>query len=152
MNRPLSIDLETLVGRELTQLPAPRAPHTLIPRVLAAVHAWAERPWYERAWFAWPLRWQLASAAGLILIGMLLPGAWTTAAAAASTFAAPMMSALVDVAGRTAVAMNAASVLWRALFEPVIPYVFGLVMMMCLACAAFGAALNHVVLGRILQR
>ena len=33
----------------------PRAPHTLLPRVLAAVQAWAQRPWYERAWFTWPL-------------------------------------------------------------------------------------------------
>jgi hypothetical protein len=152
MNRPGSMDLETIVGRELRQLPAPRAPHTLMPRVLAAVRAWTERPWYERAWFSWPLGWQVASAAALILIGMLLPLARNMAVAAVSPFAAPMMSELVDVAGRTVVAVNAASVLWRALFQPVIPYVFGLAMMMCLACVAFGAALNHVVLGRIVPR
>ena len=152
MNRPVFIDLETIVGRELRQLPAPRAPHTLMPRVLAAVHAWAARPWYERAWFTWPVGWQMASAAALILIGMLLPVAHNAAVAVASTFAAPMVKELVDIAGRTAVAVNAASVLWRALLQPVVPYVFGLAMMMCLACAAFGAALNHVVVGRILQR
>ena len=45
----------TLVDRELRQLPSPRAPHTLLPRVLAAVEQWTRRPWYARAWFTWPL-------------------------------------------------------------------------------------------------
>lgn len=152
MTHPVLTDLEALVGRELRQLPSPRAPHTLLPRVMAAVRAWTERPWYERAWFTWPLGWQVASAAALMLLGILLPGAWAATVGAASTFAAPMIGEVVEIAGRAAVAVNAAAVLWRALFEPVIPYVFGLVMVMCLACAAFGAALNHVVFGRILQR
>jgi hypothetical protein len=151
-----SLELEVIVGRQLRQLPPPRAPHTLLPRVMAAVHAWTRRPWYERAWFTWPLGWQMASAAALILLvaggGMLLPGAWAAAVAGASTLAAPRLSEVAEVAGRTAVAVNAAGVLWRALFEPFLPYVFGLALLMCLACAAFGAALNHIALGRIFPR
>jgi hypothetical protein len=150
------VDLEAVIGRELKRLPAPRAPQTLLPRVLAAAHAWTMRPWYERAWFTWPLGWQLASAAALLLFlagaGMLLPGAQAAAAAAASTFAAPLIGDVAGVAERTAVAVNAAGVLWRALVQPFIPYVFGLAMLMCVACAALGAALNHLASGRILQR
>jgi hypothetical protein len=149
-------ELETIIGRELRQLPAPRAPHTLLPRVLAAVHAWTMRPWYERTWFTWSLGWQLASGAALILLvaggGMLLPGARAAAVVAASTFAAPMIGEVAGVAEGTAVAVNAGAVLWRALFEPLVPYVFGLVVLMCLACATFGSALNHVAFGRIGQR
>ena len=152
MNLPVLTDLEALIGRELRQLPPPRAPHTLLPRVMAAVQTWTLRPWYERAWLTWPLGWQAASAAVLILLAMLLSVAGNTAVAAASTFGAPMLSEFVDVAERTAVTVNAATVLWRALLEPVVPYVFGLVAMMCLACAAFGAALGHVAIGRSLQR
>ena len=61
-------DLERLTHRELHRLPAPRAPRTLLPRVMAAVEAWANRPWYTRAWFTWPLGWQVASAAALVLL------------------------------------------------------------------------------------
>jgi hypothetical protein len=156
MNPPVSTDLETIIGRELRKLPAPRAPHTLLPRVLAAVHAWTLRPWYERAWFTWPLGWQMASAAALTLIvvggGTLLTGAREAAVAAASTFAAPVIGEVAGAAAGTAVAVSAAAVLWRALFEPFVPYAFGLVVLMCLACAAFGSALNHVAFGRIVQR
>ena len=60
-------DLETLVDRELRRLPALRAPHTLLPRVLAAVQRWSQRPWYARAWFTWPIGGQIASAAALVL-------------------------------------------------------------------------------------
>ena len=38
--------------------------------------------------------------------------------------------------------------LWRALIEPLVVYAFGLVVVMCLACAAFGTALKHVVFRR----
>jgi hypothetical protein len=161
MNPPVSMDLETIIGRELRQLPTPSAPHTLLPRVLAAVHAWRMRPWYERTWFTWPVEWQMASAAALILLvaggGMMMPGARAAAVAATSTFAAPLMGEIADAARSTAVAVNAAAVLWRALVEPFVPYAFGLVALMCLACALFATALNHVAFGsiafgRIVQR
>ena len=149
------VELEIIVDRNLRQLPAPRAPHTLLPRVLRAVDAWTRRPWYDRAWFTWPHGWQLASAAALVLIGVLLPGAWAVAAANASALTAPVIAEVAEALERTAVSVNAAGVLWRALVEPLVPYLFGvalLVMLMCLACAAFVAALNEVASGRILQR
>jgi hypothetical protein len=137
MNHPLSSDLEITLGRELRQLPSPRAPHTLLPRVLAAVNAWTRRPWYERAWFTWPLGWQIASAATLVLLvaggGMLLTGARDAAVAAASPFSAPAIGEVASLAGRAVVAVNAAAVLWRAIGQPFVPYVFALVMLMHIA-------------------
>jgi hypothetical protein len=146
------VDLETLVDRELRQLPLPRAPHTLLPRVLAAVQAWAQRPWYERAWFTWPLAWQLASIAALILIvgagAALLPETLAVTGAVASTLTQRVMEGVAPVAQRVAVTTNTLRVIWRALLEPLVAYASGFVVLMCLACAAVGAALNRVVFER----
>ena len=131
----------------------PRAPHTLLPRVLAAVQAGAQRPWYERAWFTWPLGLQIASIAALILIvgggAVLLPETLAAAGAAASTFTARVMEDVAPVAQLAEATTNAARVIWRALLEPVVVYAFAIVLLMWLACAAFGAALTRVVFERV---
>src|SRR4029078_6895329 len=54
-------ELERRTDAELGVRRPPMAPDTLLPRVLAAVDAWINRPWYTRAWFTWPLGWQIAS-------------------------------------------------------------------------------------------
>jgi hypothetical protein len=145
-------DLETLVDRELRRLPLPRAPHTLLPRVLAAVQAWAQRPWYERAWFTWPLGWQLASTAALILIvgagAVLVPKILDAAGAVGSTVTRGVMEDVAPVAQRAEVTANTLRVIWRALLEPLVAYASGLVVLMGLACAAVGAVLNRVVYER----
>src|SRR5947207_3274214 len=148
-------DLETFVGDALGRLPLPRAPQTLLPRVLAAVQHWAGRPWYARAWFTWPVAWQVASVAALALIvgagAMLVPSAQAAADAAASGIASGIttsmasagpMSDAAALAHRGGVTINALRILWRTLVEPIVPYAFALVMLMCLASAAFATALN----------
>ena len=125
-------DLEQKVDRELKRLPAPRAPHTLLPRVLAAVDAWARRPWYTRAWFTWPLGWQVAS---VVLLALVAAGAWMLPPAPPSVV----------------VTTNAGVVLWRTILEPFLMYAFVIVVIMCLACAAFGAALSYVFVERAEQ-
>jgi hypothetical protein len=146
------VDLEALVHHELRQLPLPQAPHTLLPRVLAAVQAWAQRPWYERAWFTWPTGWQVASIAALVLIvvvgAALLPKTAAASGAVASTLTARVMEDVAPVTQRVAVTANTLRVIWRALLEPFVAYASGLVALMCLACAAVGAALNRVVFER----
>ncbi|HYT76076.1 MAG TPA: hypothetical protein VEL79_15075 [Vicinamibacterales bacterium] len=126
-------DLEALAARDLRRLPLPRAPQTLLPRVLAAVDAWARRPWYARAWFTWPRVWQAASIAvtAAVIYGL------------AKVPAAPPS---------VVTALSASRVLWDALIEPFLPYILAIVVLMCLACAAFGVALNYVLLERVEQR
>jgi hypothetical protein len=126
-------ELERRVHDELRHLPDPLAPATLLPRVLAAVDAWARRPWYARAWFTWPLGWQMASIAALALV---VYGTWNLP---------PLPSSVVATT-------NAGSVIWRTLIEPLLGYVVGLVVIMCLACALFGAALNYLFLERTASR
>lgn len=125
-------DLEQRVDRELRRLPAPRAPHTLLPRVLAAVEAWVNRPWYTRAWFTWPLGWQVASVA---VLALAIAGLWMLPPAPPSVI----------------VTTNAGRVLWRTIVEPFLAYAFVIVVIMCLACAAFGAALSYVFVERAEQ-
>jgi len=126
-------DLERIVDRELRRLPAPQAPRTLLPRVLAAVDAWSRRPWYTRAWFTWPLGWQIASIAAA---AALVYGVWALPPA-------PPAVTMTTSAGR---------VVWRALIEPFLTYVAVIIVLMCLACAAFGAALNYIFLERTAHR
>lgn len=125
-------DLEQKVDHELRRLPAPRAPHTLLPRVLAAVDAWMNRPWYTRAWFTWPVGWQVASVG---LLALVVAGVWMLPPAPASVV----------------VTTNAGRVLWRTMVEPFLAYAFVIVVIMCVACAAFGAALSYVFVERAEQ-
>lgn len=124
--------LEHQVHDELSRLPSPRAPQTLLPRVLAAVDAWARKPWYTRAWFTWPIGWQIASILALALVAI---GTWMLPSAPPSVV----------------VTSNAGRVLWRTMVEPFLAYAFGIVVLMCLACAAFGAALSYVFVERAEQ-
>lgn len=53
--------LETEMDRELKVLPELRAPETLILRVLRAIEARANLPWFKRAWQTWPTALQAVS-------------------------------------------------------------------------------------------
>ena len=145
-------DLERLVDRELRALPAPRAPRTLLPRVMAAV-ASARRPWYSRAWLTWPAAWQAVSVVVLLAAvaggAMLLPN--VRQAMNSLTFVAEVQGDVAARARDVEVATTAVRVLWNALLAPVVPYAFGLVLLMCVACAVFGTALNHLVFGKALR-
>jgi hypothetical protein len=148
-------ELERIVDRALRQLPAPRAPRTLVPRVMAAARAWTERPWHARPWIVWPGVWQAASMAALVMllagVALLLPAVRAAAAEAASPLAARVMSETANVAMRADVTMTVARALWRALFEPVAVCALLLTFTMWTALAVFGAALEHVVSGKVLD-
>ena len=53
----------------LRNLPAPAAPPTLLPAVLARIAAQRARPWWRRPWFDWPPAARLFSA--LLALGLL---------------------------------------------------------------------------------
>ena len=148
----LRVDLERLVHRELRRLPLPAAPHTLLPRVLDAVQAWTRRPWFARPWLTWPAVWQTVSLAALLAIvagGVALtPSAQQWLLDAIAPRASGLTAAAATAVQRAETSVTAARVLWRALGEPLVPYAFAVVALMCLACAAFGTALNRVAFGR----
>ena len=150
-----SFELERLVSRRLRALPTPRAPHTLLPRVLAAARAWAERPWYTREWFTWPWAWQLGSAALLLLtiaagVGAA-PAIRSWLSASTSSVASTIEVDLLSLTERFQVSTAAVRVIWRALIQPFLPYARVIIMLMCGACATVVFALNRVVFGRVLH-
>jgi hypothetical protein len=146
-------DLERLAHHELRRLPSPRAPHTLLPRIMAAVEASRARPWYARAWFTWPVGWQVASIATLVLLisGAVLLGPRVQAAASSMIAALQVFAGASDAAPVETTA-NSARILWRTLLAPLATYALVVVVLMFLACAVFGTALNHVVIERAEQR
>ena len=130
-------DLERRLHDELSGLPLPRAPRTLLPRVMQAVEAASRRAWYERAWFTWP-RW--SQAASLVAAAIVALAFWRL------PFALP-------TAPRSVVAtFGTLRVLWEGLIQPLLPYLVAVMVLMAVACVLFGAALNYVLLERAEQR
>ena len=71
--------------RALRQVPGPRAPSTLAPRVAAEIRRRANLPWYRRPWLQWsgPQRWMSALflTGGLYgFFGLLIPSLNSVAA------------------------------------------------------------------------
>ncbi|HXH24961.1 MAG TPA: hypothetical protein VNI78_06910, partial [Vicinamibacterales bacterium] len=152
-------DLERLIGNELRNLPAPRAPETLLPRVMAAVDAASRSSgraaWYRRPWRDWPLGWQAASgalAAVILSIGVLALPADPAAAVLSAAASSRMVAETTALAARVEETTSALWVVWRVLLQPFVPYAFGIALLMCLACVAFGVALNYIAFGRTLHR
>lgn len=120
-------ELDPLLARELARLPGPRAPQTLLPRVLAAT---TQRP-AATGWFTWPRHWQAASVAALL--ALVAGFTWLV-----SMPPAPV-SGVAESAGQTATTVR---VLWDVVIEPAVTYVAIVAMVLTLVCAAAWAALD----------
>src|SRR5215471_20398689 len=131
MERDNEQELERVIHAELTQLPLPRAPHTLLPRVMEAVEAGSARAWYVRAWFTWP--WW-SKTASLAIVALVVYGLWRLPL----HLPAPPPS--------VAAAAGTSRVIWETLIQPLLPYLAAVMVLMGLACVVFGAALNYVLL------
>jgi hypothetical protein len=141
------IDLEQLVDDQLKRLPTPRAPRTLLPRVLAAT---ASRPHPEPSagWAAWPRLWQVAGAVAAVV---LLAGAWKLAALAqpfvAALWPAAEFGRASSVTRSAGDAATVARVLWEVVLQPVATYVSVLAISFALACALLWSAMERLAPG-----
>lgn len=149
-------ELEERVDRALADLPPLDAPDTLLPRVLAAVQAWADRSWYQRAWLTWPVGLQVASVALLILMVlggvMAVPFVQTQVGRAVAVVANGMPIDLPNMGASFGVTAKAMVLVWRALILPLLPFALAVAFMAGLASAVLVTALNHVLLERSAQR
>ena len=149
-------ELERHVDRALADLPPLGAPDTLLPRVLAAVQAWAARPWYRRAWLTWPIGLQIASAALLALtiaggaLAMPFVQAQGTRLVALVSARAPID--LPNLGASLRVTATALVLVWRALVQPLLLLVPPAAFMAGVAGAAILTALNRVLVERSVQR
>ena len=145
------VDLQELVDRELKRLPAPRAPRSLLPRVLAATVDRPELPWYRGAWVTWPRAWQAASIAA---IALMAAGVWLAVPLVAGLLSsstlttAPAVPDRVVALGRTASeTATVVRLFWRVLIAPIAVYLFALALSLSLACALIWTALERLALG-----
>lgn len=130
-------EVDRLLDRELADLPRPRAPRTLVPRVMAAVAAPAPA---ATGWFTWPRAWQAASVAAAFAVTALV--AWLAMAPP------PRVVGAAHGAGE---ALAVVRVLWDVLVQPAAVYLFVIGILFTLACAAAWAALDAA-LGGASQR
>ena len=122
-------DLERLLDRELKELPTPRAPQTLVPRVMAAVSAGQRSAIPATGWSTWSPAWQASSVGVLLLLVATI--SWLYSAPPA-----PVVET-TRTASEVAALMR---VFWDVLLQPVATYIFVLGISLALACAAAWAA------------
>jgi len=138
-------DLERLVHDELKRLPAPRAPRTLLPRVLAATLHRRPSPWYARPWLTWPLASQAASVAA---VGVLMTTVYLLALPALSwpggSSLPGRLTALLETLSQASALVR---VSWRLLLEPVAFSVMVAAVALSLGCALLWSVLERVALG-----
>lgn len=119
----------------LRAIPAPRAPHTLAPRVMAAVHArLTAHPAAARTWFDWSVPTQLASVLAFVALVAGTALVWP--------------SVQVGVEQATSFdAVRVASVLFRSVWQPLMVWVLAAMTLTVLFCATIGALLGRLALG-----
>ena len=143
------------VHRALNDLPAPRAPRTLLPRVMAAVAALEDErgraPANVRTWFTWSLPSQAASVVALAALVIGVAWIWPSARDMAGPPLSGALGALwlraAPVVNGASAAISLTSIVWEAFFQPIVHYLLAWIVVMTAACAAFGAAIGRVALG-----
>jgi hypothetical protein len=150
-------DLDRLLDERLHSLPAPRAPETLAPRVMAAVAAETARSPFAAPWFRWSPALQIAFVALLVAaVGgalVLLPRAagpadWLSAVAARPSVGWAL-GRLADV--RTTMSL-ARAVAVSVATQPIVVGLVGLVAVMSALCAILATLLGLTASGRLVAR
>jgi len=149
-------DLEREVHQALRRLPPPPAPRSLTPRVMAAVRARRDAPWYARPMTMWPIGLQ-ALVTGLAVVPLALLGLWLSgggvlpqAAGALELPSAAGWTGLLPPAVRHAAEQaSVVLVLWRVVFGPVLVYAAAFAVAVGCVFAVCAAVLTRVVLGRV---
>jgi hypothetical protein len=148
-------DLERLLDRELKRLRPPRAPRTLLPRVMAAAGQ-SLLPWYRRPWVTWPAGLQTASvgllALVLAIVGSLLPSVQSAAQPLTSSVTGSLPSGLVTAAQRVNEGAALMKVLLQVIVQPVAAYLFALGIALTIACGVLWTAINRMALGGASQQ
>lgn len=140
-------DLERLIDHELKQLPSPRAPATLLPRVLAATAARRPAPSHAERFFSWPRRWRLAAVAVLVLITTGLTAmvyVWQPQLDAGLSWLQSASGTLTRVGAAAQDGATVVRVCWRVLLGPVTFSLLVVTLSLSFACAALWAALERV--------
>lgn len=150
MNRD---DPESLVHRRLAELPPPKAPRTLAPRVMAQVRRQRESAWHGQPWIAWPRVWKVVSVG---LFFGLCALAWRVLEGALGFFdsygATTLGTGIVAVTDAFVALADGARILRRVILEPVAGHLMAVMAVVYMASAFLGAALVRLLQEREVGR
>jgi hypothetical protein len=97
----------------------------------------------------------MASIAVVMAMTIRIWRLWPPAVSLVAWFAPPSIAEigteLASAGGRAEAVAGAARTVWHAVVQPFVLYMLALVLAMCAACAAFGAALGRVVFEGVSQ-
>lgn len=145
-------ELERLVDRALAELPSPRAPRSLRPRVLAAIEP---VPIVGRPWFTWPWAAQVGSVVAALAVAVVVAWYWPLLVGAITARLPETLRValgLVDSAAVTGSALGrVVEVTWGGVVMPLAKVVLVLTLMICTACAVCVAALGRLAPGGVSQ-
>ena len=143
-------ELDRALDRSLARLPGPRAPRTLVPRVMAAV-AQSDARWYARPWLSWHPGLQTVSLLAVLGAISLVWMAWArpdAVFAQLSAFGPPEAAAWASaIASRVNQITAVVSLLWDVVLGPIAIFVLAVAVFVAVACAAAWTAVSRVALG-----
>lgn len=119
--------LETLLHRELQDLPPIKAPSGLAPNVMAilAARARVRIPWWHRAWWDWPVAARAAFALFAIAVAGAMGGGGFVLGDGAASFSTNMMeewNPADGVLGNFMPLWDAGVLVWQHLAQPFLLY------------------------------
>ena len=151
VNPDLDPKRDASLDRELKSLPLPKAPDALVPALMALLAARARVPWWQRAWWDWPLP---AKAAFLILtlsVAALISGGGHVVGEGVADFSTDFLDRFnpfglfLDILAP----LGAAGLLvWEMLVQPFLLYAAVAAGALYLACVAMGTACLRYALKR----
>jgi hypothetical protein len=151
MNLEPDPELASLLDAELKKLPPVPAPRTLVPNVVATLAARPARPWWQGAWWDWPV---LAKAA-FLLLALSVVAAFSTGGLwlddNVTTYSQQVASRLTPWTGlwdTLAPLTNAGLLLWEKIAQPVLLHGLALGGALYLICIGAGTALFRTALKR----
>lgn len=142
---PLDARLADRLDAALKQLPPVTAPRALSRNVLALIEARANRPWWQKAWWDWPLGARVAFAIVAVLLGATLSSGGFVLGEGATSYSQVLLERvespeLSAYPASLEPIVNAGLLLWEQGSRPLLLGLGGLAVMLYLACIGLGTA------------
>lgn len=137
-------DLDFELDRQLHDLPAPKAPATLLPRILVATGRLDRSPWYARPWVAWPRELQVASAAMVMLVIAAIILDLPVLHWISPRLSSGLGAALDPIRTLVSQVSTLTRVFWHVWLEPLALYLIAVFVLVSLAVAAALSIVNRV--------
>ena len=143
--------LESLLSDELKSLPPVKAPASLLPNVMAVLAARARMPWWQHAWWDWPLTAKVAFVLLAVSIAGLLGGGGSILGDSAAGYSTEVLERFNGMEGTFdlfAPLVDAAALVWARTAQPFLLYGVFIVGALYLMCVGMGTACVRYALKR----